>query len=62
MSGAGYTAEEYVECWMNSPSHKENIVNPVFVETGFGVYLSIDYTSCRLLTQYLSELFIGRAA
>lgn len=36
---AGYlTAEEVVRGWMNSPGHRENILNPKFQEIGVGYY------------------------
>ncbi len=34
---AGYTTPEaVVEGWMNSPGHKENILNPEFIHIGIG--------------------------
>ncbi len=41
---AGYiTAEEVVRGWMNSPSHRENILNPNYKEVGIGYhYLAND--------------------
>ncbi|MEM6400315.1 MAG: CAP domain-containing protein [Cyanobacteria bacterium P01_D01_bin.116] len=36
---AGYiTAEEVVRGWMNSPGHRENILNPDYQEIGIGYY------------------------
>jgi len=36
---AGYiTAEEVVRGWMNSPGHRENILNPNYKEIGIGYY------------------------
>ena len=36
---AGYiTAEEVVRGWMNSPSHRDNILNPNYTEIGIGYY------------------------
>lgn len=32
-----YTNEELVSAWMNSESHKENILNPVYAEIGVGI-------------------------
>ncbi|MDO8429466.1 MAG: CAP domain-containing protein [Candidatus Daviesbacteria bacterium] len=32
-----YNSEDMVEAWMNSPSHKENIVNPNYQDTGIAV-------------------------
>jgi len=31
------TSEGLVKAWMNSPTHRDNILNPDFIETGIGV-------------------------
>lgn len=37
------TSEGLVKAWMNSPTHRDNILNPDFTETGVGV-IKGDYT------------------
>lgn len=37
------TAETVVNSWMNSPSHKENIVNPSYQDIGIGIAKYGDY-------------------
>jgi uncharacterized protein YkwD len=32
------SAAEVVEAWMNSPSHRENMLNPHFTEIGVGYF------------------------
>ena len=40
---AGYTTPEaVVEGWMNSPGHKENILNPEFIHIGIGYEYAAD--------------------
>lgn len=37
--GSGFlTAEDVVNSWMNSPAHRENILNPEFTHIGVGYY------------------------
>lgn len=38
-------SQETVSGWMNSPSHKENILDPSFREVGFGIANSENYQS-----------------
>lgn len=41
---SGYnTTEEVVSNWMRSPTHKENIVDPVYTNVGYGVCTSEYY-------------------
>ena len=50
----GYpTAEEVVDGWMNSPSHKANILNPNFDEIGVG------YVSADSQNTYWTQMFTG---
>lgn len=45
---------EIVKQWMNSPSHRKNILDPEFEESGVGVYKSINST------YYYTHLFVKR--
>lgn len=50
---AGYTtAESAVNAWMNSPGHKENLLNPVYTHTGVGTYTGGAYR------MYHTQIFI----
>ena len=42
-----------VEGWMKSPGHRENILRPVFRETGVGVWRTGN-------TYYITQLFLRR--
>lgn len=44
-------AENAVEGWMNSPGHRENILRPVYAETGIGVWKKNN-------TYYITQLFL----
>lgn len=43
LAGGQRTAAGVMEDWMNSPGHRENILNPRFVELGVGVRTGGDY-------------------
>jgi uncharacterized protein YkwD len=43
-----------IEGWMNSPGHRENILRPVFAETGVGVWRVGN-------TYYITQLFLRRS-
>lgn len=47
------SAEAVVEAWMNSPGHRENIMNPNFKELGVG-YLYVEDSKYR---HYWAQLF-----
>lgn len=50
---AGYTtAESAVNAWMNSPGHKQNLLNPVYTHTGVGTYTGGAYR------MYHTQIFI----
>lgn len=38
------SSEETVQAWMNSPSHKENIIKQVYTNVGFGICYSPNFT------------------
>lgn len=41
---SGYnTTEEVVSNWMRSPTHKANIVEPAYINVGYGVCMGDDY-------------------
>ena len=44
-------AQNAVEGWLNSPGHRENILRPVFAETGIGVWKQKN-------TYYITQLFL----
>ena len=44
------TARESVKAWMNSSGHRNNILNPIYVQTGIGV-------SCTILNCYYTQNF-----
>ncbi|MBI5158927.1 CAP domain-containing protein [Candidatus Micrarchaeota archaeon] len=46
--------KEIVKQWMNSPSHRKNILDPEFEESGVGVYKSINST------YYYTHMFVKR--
>lgn len=43
-----------IKGWMNSPGHRENILRPVFAETGIGVWRVGN-------TYYITQLFLRRS-
>lgn len=50
---AGYTtAESAVNAWMNSPGHKQNLLNPIYTHTGVGTYTGGPYR------MYHTQIFI----
>ncbi len=55
---AGYiTAEEVVRGWMNSPGHRENILNPNYKEIGIGYYYLADDTGDVNYNSYWTQDF-----
>ncbi|GAP97898.1 CAP domain-containing protein [Leptolyngbya sp. NIES-2104] len=44
-------ADNAVEGWMNSPGHRENLLRPVYAETGIGVWKKGN-------TYYITQLFL----
>lgn len=44
-------ADNAVEGWMNSPGHRENILRPIYAETGIGVWKKGN-------TYYITQLFL----
>ena len=40
-----YSDQEAVEAWLNSPSHKENILNPNYKDTGVAIFSGITPTT-----------------
>ena len=47
-----FTAEQIVTGWMNSPSHRKNIMNPKYTQIGIGHTISGG-------NEYFEQLFIG---
>ncbi|MBK9128154.1 MAG: CAP domain-containing protein [Phycisphaerales bacterium] len=43
LAGGQTSPSQAVQEWMNSPSHRENILNPAYTELGVGVRLGGDY-------------------
>ena len=55
---AGYmTAQEVVDGWMNSPGHRENILNPNYTEIGVGYYYLENDTGIINYNRYWSQSF-----
>ena len=52
ISNEAATGYNIVESWMNSPSHKENILRDTFSSIAIGIYVKDDIT-------YISQIFIG---
>ncbi len=47
-------ADQTVECWMNSPGHRQNLLNPAFSRVGIGIALKgIHYTVTQVLADGL---------
>lgn len=51
------TAEEVVRGWMNSPGHRENILNPNYQEIGIGYYYLADDTGDINYNSYWTQDF-----
>ncbi|MGD1871801.1 MAG: CAP domain-containing protein [Mastigocoleus sp.] len=55
---AGYSsAEELVESWMQSPTHRENILNPYYQEIGIGFYYLENDTGNVNYNYYVTQNF-----
>ena len=57
ITGSGYTPEEYVQAWMNSPSHRKNIMNPKFTKLGVGSVLYYTTADTTFWGIYVTQLF-----
>ncbi|MCG5062081.1 MAG: hypothetical protein KA714_29990 [Limnoraphis sp. WC205] len=56
--GAGYqTPEAVVEGWINSPGHRENLLNPDFTEIGVGYYFLENDTGSENWNHYWTQVF-----
>ncbi|MFT3746157.1 MAG: CAP domain-containing protein [Pyrinomonadaceae bacterium] len=54
VSGHADPLTRVVECWMNSPGHRENMLNPKFRESGLGMTVTNDGKS------YFTQVFVSR--
>ena len=52
--GASEISDQFVVGWINSPEHRENIVNPHFLKTGIALGVSVDGTRI-VATQIFSD-------
>ncbi len=52
--GASEIADQFVTGWINSPEHRENILNPHFSKTGIALGVSVDGTRV-VATQIFSD-------
>ena len=50
------TPQEVVDAWFNSPSHRENILNPAFTEIGVGHYFLQNDTGNLNLNHYWTQV------
>lgn len=37
-AGGGFSASSFIDMWMDSPGHRENITNPALTHVGIGIY------------------------
>lgn len=57
---SGYAnAQELVDCWMSSPSHKYNIMNSNFTSVGVGSILAINTTQTDYVANICTLLFVS---